>query len=199
MADAGNPETPQSRRGDAPSDNGSVLCTRCGLCCMGVVHYTAALDPDEIPRATGQGLSVETGQHRPFFALPCPRLEGTICGIYAERPNACRRYRCQLLLDVDAGSVAAGDAQARIAEARRLLDELRKAVPDHLSYQQARRLALSKSPASAAAESGLSLAEAMSIKLRATALDLYVDRFFRRPKDRKSFELTTLGKVETQA
>jgi hypothetical protein len=199
MADAASPETPQSRRGDAPTDNGSVLCTRCGLCCMGVVHYTAALDPEEIPRATAQGLPVKAGEHRPAFSLPCPRLEGTICGIYAERPNACRRYRCQLLLDVDAGSVPVGDAQARITEARRLLDELRTAVPDHLPYQQARRAALSKSPASAAAESGLTLEDALSIKLRATALDLYVDRFFRRPKDRKSFELTTLGEVETKA
>ena len=110
MADAANPETSQSLRADAPSDDGSVLCTRCGLCCMGVVHYTAALDPDEIHHATALGLPVQTGEHRPAFSLPCPRLEGTICGIYAERPNACRRYRCQLLLDVDAGSVPAAFA-----------------------------------------------------------------------------------------
>ena len=33
---------------EADSAQASNLCTRCGLCCMGVIHNAAVLDDDEI-------------------------------------------------------------------------------------------------------------------------------------------------------
>src|SRR5688572_4233724 len=62
------------------SSLGSALCTQCGLCCTGALHDAAVLDPDEIADARALGLPVLDAE-KPKFALPCPRLDGTVCTI----------------------------------------------------------------------------------------------------------------------
>ena len=48
-------------------------CTSCGVCCLDIRH---------IPDLVELGFPDETGR--------CRHLEGKQCGIYAERPTACR-------------------------------------------------------------------------------------------------------------
>src|SRR5688500_2967630 len=94
MAD--DPKT-SAAPGTAPDSSlGSALCTQCGLCCTGALHKAAVLDPDEIADARALGLPI-LDREKPGFALPCPRLDGTVCTIYASRPRVCGRYKCQLL------------------------------------------------------------------------------------------------------
>src|SRR5690606_5789496 len=83
---------------------------------------------------------------QPRFALPCPRLNGTICEVYQERPRVCGRYKCQLLQDFEAGVTPMAEAASKVAEARRLVRELQGALPAGTTLHQARRLALGAEP-----------------------------------------------------
>ena len=173
-------------------NRGSDLCTQCGLCCMGVIHRVAALDGDEIAAASALGLEVLPTE-RPLFALPCPRLEGTICQVYGSRPRTCGRYKCQVLQDLEAGVATMDEARRRTTNARRLLGDLREVMPEHMSHVDARRLAYAEVTEETVAATGLSRSATHRLKLLATALDLYIDKFFRRPTDRKAFHLASLG------
>ena len=176
---------------ESGTDTGSTLCTHCGLCCMGVLHDVAVLEPDEIPHAREVGLPV-LATERPSFSLPCPRLDGTICSIYGDRPAVCSRYRCQLLQNVAGGTVPLAEALERVATAKALLKQAVNVLPTGLSYKQARKLANGGRLAEGA-DRVTSHEDAMKVQLSVTAVDLYIDKFFRNSKDRKSFELTNLA------
>lgn len=107
----------------------SALCTSCGLCCTGVMFDIAPLDPDELGRATEQGLRPCLDQPgAAHFRFPCPRLEGTRCGIYADRPRVCRAFRCKLLEKVESGEVTGAEANSLIVEAKTMMEEVRPLV-----------------------------------------------------------------------
>lgn len=147
---------------------------------MGVIHRAAVLDDDEIAHASALGLDI-LPTDRPLFSLPCPRLEGTMCGVYRDRPRVCGRYKCQMLQNVEAGKTPVSEAIEKVSEAKRLLGELQSILPNGMSCQQARRLA------QGAPSDGF-----VDVRLRATALDLFIDKFFRNSRDRKSFELSSV-------
>ena len=99
------------------SDAGS-LCVSCGLCCDGTLFNRAKTSFEEAPRVRSHGLEVYPDETH--FALPCPRLDGTACTIYADRFRVCRTFRCKLLRGVDAGEISLDRATALVAEAKRL-------------------------------------------------------------------------------
>jgi hypothetical protein len=154
---------------------------------MGVIHRRAKLDPDEIPAARAMGLPVLETEH-PGFALPCPRLEGTVCTIYGNRPRVCARYECQLLQDLKSGRKTLERSSDLVATAKRLLASMRQAMPEAMTIGEAMSLA----QAGDADGGDLPLRRRLDLKLRATALELYLDKHFRNSKDRRSLELTPI-------
>ena len=120
-----------------PMSLGSQLCTRCGLCCTGALHDTATAESDEVEALRGRGADI-IAVEKLYFGLPCPCLRGTRCGIYEERPRVCSRYRCRLLQDTEAGTMALSDAKLKVHEARRLFDEVKRLIPAGMSVPQAR-------------------------------------------------------------
>ena len=133
-----------------------ALCTECGLCCSGAIFNSAKLDSDEIEPAKTLGLAVYEGE-RPGFRLPCARLAGTLCGIYEQRPRACARYYCHVIEELADGTIDAEEARERVQTARQL-----------------------KTNADAAVDAELPGAQR---QVAETALQLYLDKFFRRAKD----------------
>ena len=167
-------ENPTANEGSAPLSIGSQLCTECGLCCTGALHDRAVLDEDEIPSASSLGLPIcESG--RLAFALPCPHLSGTVCSIYADRPRVCSRYKCQLLLDVEAGSLALEAAKATVRAAHSLADRARTLMPPGMGYPEARALVRDDHHPSTHSSEDLS-----RLKLALTLFSLYLDRNFRK-------------------
>ena len=69
----------------APRDE-SALCLACGLCCAGAFYDLVPLDPDELDHARKLRLPLFDREPLLTFRLPCPRLDGTACTVYAERP-----------------------------------------------------------------------------------------------------------------
>lgn len=143
---------------------------------MGVLHQAAALDADEIPHAKALGLEV-LPSGRSLFALPCPRLEGTVCGIYGQRPRVCGRYKCQLLQNFEAGVTAQEQAFSLVAEAKRLLQDVRALLPNGTNYNLARRQTLAAAPSPLGSDSLL--------RLKITSLEHLLDKFFRNARDLK--------------
>lgn len=156
----------------------TTLCTSCGLCCMGVLHHAVLLIDGVIDDALAAGLEAGTIEGRPVFALPCPRLEGTRCGIYDRRPGSCGYYRCQLLRDLDDGKTDLATALHRVRAARAQFDEAKRAMPPGLSLRQAQAIAMGREDHPDATP---------DLRLRMTALNYYLDRHFRNEDDGKYF------------
>lgn len=148
----------------------STLCTNCGLCCMGALHFDALLYPDEVDSARAQGLEIADGD-RPAFALPCPKLVGTSCSIFASRPRVCGGYKCQLLLDLEGGATTLDNALATVGAARDLFEQAHTSGPP----------------------SGESDLAANRLRLNRTALALYLDKNFMNSTDRKILEMMVVG------
>ena len=119
------------------------LCLACGLCCDGTLFTAIPLQGDELVP-----LPVErtpTGAHR--LQQPCAGLRGLACTVYAQRPRACRQYRCLLLVALEADEVSLADAQATIVGLRAQLAALSQLVERELPpspeapVQRARRAA----------------------------------------------------------
>lgn len=177
--------------GTAPDNSlGSALCTQCGLCCTGALHNAAVLDADEITAAWALGLPV-LDREKPGFALPCPRLDGTVCTIYGSRPRVCSRYKCQLLQDLESGAVALDDALDRVGIAKALRREAERAMPQGMTLPQAReitRISLAGHADGANAGNG-----DMELVLRTAAFNLYLDKHFRNSRDGRAYDVTALG------
>lgn len=177
--------------GTAPASSvGSALCTQCGLCCTGALHNAAVLDPDEIEAARALGLPV-LDREKPGFALPCPRLDGTICTIYGSRPSVCGRYKCQLLQDLEGGAVELDEALGKVGIAKALRREAEEAMPEGMTLPQARKLvhvALANHADGTAAGDG-----DMELVLRTAAFNLYLDKHFRNSRDGRAYDVTVLG------
>lgn len=109
--------------------NGSTLCLECGLCCHGVLHDRATLQPDEIAAARALGLPVEEEPDYASFSLPCPKICGSTCTIYQQRLSTCSGYRCGLLDAYTSEKVSEEQAFSFVHEAKRLLGLLAGTLP----------------------------------------------------------------------
>ncbi len=168
---------------------GSALCTECGLCCTGALHDYAVLDPDEVDYARSIGMTLRT-EGRPGFALPCPKLSGSCCSIYADRPKVCRRFRCGLLERLDNGLIDGAAAAAIVVEAKQYFAAVEAQMPDGMTIPVAR--ALSKSPPAPGLDADGRKSE-MRLRLAVTALSLILDRHFRSSSEGKLLKLETIG------
>ena len=185
--------TPADKPINEPLSVGSHLCTRCGLCCLGVIHQAAVLDEDEIEGARQLGLPV-LDREKPGFALPCPRLVERCCTIYEQRPRVCGRYKCQLLQDVEGGKVAVEEALDTIGTAHEALARAMTALPEGMSFATAAMMVRSGDGEFGASEAAqLSPDQRLQIRLQTMALGQFLDRHFRNERDGKLFDVTPVN------
>ena len=181
-------EEPSPLTGPAPDPaQAPDLCTRCGMCCTGAIHNAAVLDQDEVAAAAAVGLPVLDRPGRPGFALPCPKLCGTACTIFGQRPRVCSRYQCQLLLDYRAGKIGFDDAAAKVTYARKLQAAVHRQLPKGMAMPQARTLV-----AGDGAGSAMDRRSMLELRLGVTALELYLDKNFRSARDGRALEMKGL-------
>ncbi len=73
------------------------ICLACGLCCTGVLGpHAPLLEPGDLEIAKRNRLRVIPEQG--VIELPCPRLDGTKCEVYQDRPHICGSFECSLLV-----------------------------------------------------------------------------------------------------
>lgn len=119
--------SPAALAGGSPS---ARLCTACGACCNGTIFDEVPLLREEVELGKRLSLPIVPAGDEAVMSLPCPRLAGATCTIYEDRPSTCRTYRCGLLVDVEAGRVAVGEALDRVDALRVAAERVRAELPD---------------------------------------------------------------------
>lgn len=111
------------------------LCRACGLCCDGTLFTRVPLAANEaVPEAQLKVRTTEQGGR--YVPQRCAALEGTVCGVYAQRPLACRRFECLLFGALRENEVSLDEALGVVARAK----ELRGAEQtDYLTFHFGRR------------------------------------------------------------
>lgn len=115
-----------------PSVNlGEHLCLACGLCCDGTLFgHVRLADTDDAKRLKGLGLPLLVSRTRPpviRFRQPCAALCTDLrCRVYADRPAQCRAFECRVYQEALAGRLELPAARARVKQARRRADKVRK-------------------------------------------------------------------------
>lgn len=89
------------------------LCVECGLCCDGSMFADAVISEDEAGRLAGR---VALSPARDHLLQPCIALGKGGCGVYADRPQTCRNYRCVVLGQLEEGRITLEDAREAIGE-----------------------------------------------------------------------------------
>jgi uncharacterized protein len=108
----------------------SELCQRCGLCCDGTLFTHVPLRPEEREPARRHRLDVgEIADGTPVLRQCCSALRDRRCTLYAQRPEACRRYGCRLFSELAGGRVSQDEALAVVDRAHALLSTLERSLP----------------------------------------------------------------------
>lgn len=177
-------ETSQS---PVKAGGGGELCTSCGLCCTGAIHDYVHLQSDEVGFAREVGLPVRQGEP-PSFTLPCPKLVTRKCGIFPSRPRVCGEYRCQLLIDKEAGSIDLPDALQIVARAHELLRSAEVAIGDG-TVSEARRSVQHEAGIATSDQEEPQAAKEKRVRERLSvlALDVFLDRHFRNKRDGRMY------------
>ena len=109
----------------AENADGNALCQACGLCCRGVWFSHVKLDEDEVEPARRIGINVEFADGQAKFQQPCVMHDGNGCTVYQTwRPRPCIKYRCSLLIGLDAREVTIEAALRHVANARVMSDRV---------------------------------------------------------------------------
>lgn len=104
------------------------LCSRCGLCCNGVLFADVELKKDDPKRLAKSGLSLMHKGRGLAFAQPCACFDGTLCRIYEERPAHCRAFECGVLQRTQVGRLSTAAALSLIERARSKAEAVRVLV-----------------------------------------------------------------------
>jgi uncharacterized protein len=145
----------------------STLCLHCGMCCDGTLFTQVPLKPPEAQALRKHGLSLGAKEDgTPVLPQRCAALDGLCCTVYAERPEACRRYRCQLFTALAEGEVSLEEAKGVVDAAHAKVEAVAALLPPRAGIREARLGAASSSLPGEAREA---LARA----------ELYLDRHFR--------------------
>lgn len=167
----------------ASASRSSQLCTQCGICCQAMFNFVRVAD-EEVERLSALGFDIiRDHDGKNSFLFPCPKLRGTTCGVYENRPAACRAFRCKILKDYEAGVLEEADAKHIIAEGRELIDRARASFTGSSDDIQPRRLANLERGSGATGGRAIDDDSALAI-LRLTSLHRFLDKHFRTPDER---------------
>lgn len=160
------------------------LCTSCGMCCDGTMFDHVQVKPDEQTRLA-EHFTLHRNATGAVFDQPCPHARHQRCMIYELRPHTCRTYRCTTLTAFQADEITHAEAVRRIDEA---LAARTRTMPlinpgETLARARLRRSALASAPTDTAKNA--------RFILTLTALDMLLDRYFRKP-DKTMFAKTPL-------
>lgn len=101
----------------------SNLCQQCGLCCKGLLFEYVSFGERELKNVEVGAFKVkESGKKA--LPHPCQFLDGTSCGIYADRPSRCRSFACISRQQVLNGEKTLDQGSVIVAEVQRLLAQL---------------------------------------------------------------------------
>jgi hypothetical protein len=127
------------------------------------------------------GINIYSQGDANMFKLPCAAYKDGACTVYAGRPKNCRLYKCELLKRFERGDISHQTAQEIINKVVTLKNEVNAlALAASINTQSNENMALLlkrwwENQSTGAIERGFA-----HIFLKFGALQIYLDRFFRK-------------------
>jgi len=113
---------------------GSELCLACGICCRGILHTHAVIEPDEIDQVQAFGLTAKKWGDVLGFPLPCPLFAENFCPVYTNRLSPCREYRCALLKKYEKNDTSLDQALLIVHITKELLSDVIEHLPPGYTF-----------------------------------------------------------------
>ena len=122
-----------------------------------MLHAEVVVEAAHVDVVRALGLTVETfADNQVGFRQPCALFKNECCTVYARRPAPCQTYRCALLRKHESGDVTLDEAMSVVRRTKELV------------LSDAERQAVATDP---------------GLALRAAALDVMLNKHFRRKTD----------------
>ena len=157
------------------------LCLTCGLCCDGSIFSSVRLKPDdEITPLKAVGINIVSDSESNAFKQPCAAHKNCTCTVYANRPQECRRYKCELLKRFERDDISHEAALEIINKMISLKNEVKAlALAASTNTQSAEEIIVLmkrcwRDPSIGATKQGYA-----HVFLKFVTLQIYLDRFFR--------------------
>ena len=158
------------------------LCLTCGLCCAGPIFPSVQLEPeDEIAPLMAAGIAIYSENDANMFKQPCPAHKNCSCTVYENRPKNCRSYKCELLKRFERGDMsreAAAEIISKVVSFWNKVNALALAVSINIQSTEDMFLLLKKWRKNSSV--GSTEQARAHVFVQFGALQIYLDRFFRR-------------------
>ena len=170
-----------------------LLCLTCGFCCDGTLFSAMPLKPDDaVTPLKAAGINIVSDNDLTLLKQPCAAHKNCTCIVYANRPQKCRTYKCELLKRFERDDVFHEAALEIITKAVSLKNEMKAlALAASTNMQSAEEVtSLMKrwlrDPSIGATNQGYA-----HVFLKFMTLQIYLDRFFRKKPIVQALELHT--------
>jgi uncharacterized protein len=171
-----------------PNSNGSMdsssqsLCLTCGLCCDGTMFSSVQLkSDDEITSLKAVGTKIYSDNHANMLKLPCAAHKNGTCTVYANRPQICRTYKCELLKTFEREEISHEAALRIINKVVSLKNEVNAlALAASINTQSKEEVTLLQKRWLRGPRVRATKQSHANDFLKFGALQIYLDRFFRK-------------------
>ena len=171
-----------------PEADGSIdsssqsLCLTCGLCCDGTLFsYVPLLPDDATTPLKAVGINIVSDTDVDIFNQPCAAHKNCTCTVYANRPQKCRTYRCELQKRFERGDISHEPALGIIYKVVSLKNEVKAlALAASTNMQSAEEVIFLMKRWLADPSIGATKQSYAHVFLKFVTLQIYLDRFFRK-------------------
>ena len=157
------------------------LCLKCGLCCDGTFLSGVPLKPDdEFGPLKAIGINIISENDLTVFKLPCAALKNCACAVYANRPQRCRTFKCELLKRFERDDISEQSALEIINKVKSLKKEMNAlAFAASTTAQSGEEIILLMKKCQTDPNIGTRKQDYAYVLLKFGELQVYLDRFFR--------------------
>jgi uncharacterized protein len=157
------------------------LCLTCGLCCDGTLFWGLPLKPDDdvIP-LKAVDINIVSDNDLTVLKLPCAAHKNCTCTVYANRPQACRTFKCKLLKSFERDDISQRSAVEIINKIKSLKNEMNElAFAASTTAQSGEEILLLMKRCQTDPSIGATKQDYARVLLKFGELQIYLDRFFR--------------------
>ncbi len=157
------------------------LCLTCGLCCDGTLFSGMPMNPgDEVAPLKAVGINVVSDNDFTVLKQPCAAHKNCTCAVYANRPQACRAYKCKLLKRFERDDTSQQRALEIITKVKSLKNEMNTlAFAASTTAQSGEEIILLMKKCQTAPIIGTTKQNYAHVLLKFGELQIYLDHFFR--------------------
>ena len=157
------------------------LCLKCGLCCDGTFLSGVPLKPDdEIAPLKAVGINIVSDNDLTVFKLPCAALKNCACTVYANRPQRCQTYKCELLKRFERDEISQQSAVEIIDKVKSLKNQMSAlALAASTTARSGEEIILLLKKCQTDANIGARKQDYAHVLLKFGELQVYLDHFFR--------------------